>query len=286
MRKQDLNLILPFIDEKNPKLELNFAKVIDGAIVATDTKKVIQFNVKGIFGNKLIHKKLFKGLANILGQSERLHFKDGYLHTDIVKFGVDTGYFVEDEDGKHKLGAKASDFPDTKTITNMHLPYHFTLDNINDLHYELAQKNCFVDDIHLNPVIAYSACKMYDIYYKPQTVNEKNHIETATVKIVATKTDSNGVIFTQFIAVFMGRVFESQANKTESVEDTAQEDFGIDDLYEDAKKIVIDDNKTSISYLQRTLGIGYNRTARIVEALENNSVLSEPNAKGIREILI
>ena len=213
MRKQDLKLITAFIDEKNPKLELNFAKVIDGAIVATDTRKVIQFNVEGIFGNKLIHKKLFKGLENILGQSEKLHFKDGYLHTDIVKFGIDTGYFVEDEDGKHKLGAKALDYPNTKTITDMRLPQHFTLEDINDLHYELAQKNCFIDDVHLNPVIAYSSCNMYDIYYKPQSVNEKEKIETATVKIVAKKADDNGVIFTQFVAVFMGRVFESQAKQ-------------------------------------------------------------------------
>ena len=59
----------------------------------------------------------------------------------------------------------------------------------------------------------------------------------------------------------------------------------IDELYNEAKNIVISDKKTSISYLQRRLQIGYNRSARIIEQLEENGVLSAPNAKGNREIL-
>ncbi|SHO81002.1 Cell division protein FtsK [hydrothermal vent metagenome] len=60
----------------------------------------------------------------------------------------------------------------------------------------------------------------------------------------------------------------------------------LDKLYEDAKKIVLEDKKSSISYLQRKLQIGYNRSARIVEQLESMGVLSPANAKGNREILI
>ena len=60
----------------------------------------------------------------------------------------------------------------------------------------------------------------------------------------------------------------------------------LDELYEEAKEIVLSERKTSISYLQRRLQIGYNRAARIVEQLENTGVLSPPNAKGSREILI
>jgi len=58
-----------------------------------------------------------------------------------------------------------------------------------------------------------------------------------------------------------------------------------DELYLQARGIVLNDKKTSISYLQRRLQIGYNRSARIIEQLENNGVLSAPNAKGNREIL-
>ena len=59
----------------------------------------------------------------------------------------------------------------------------------------------------------------------------------------------------------------------------------IDPLYEDAKNIILSEKKTSISYLQRRLQIGYNRSARVIEQLEENGILSEPNSKGIREIL-
>ncbi|WP_407933768.1 DNA translocase FtsK [Halarcobacter sp.] len=60
----------------------------------------------------------------------------------------------------------------------------------------------------------------------------------------------------------------------------------LDELYEDAKDVVLNDKKTSISYIQRKLRIGYNRAATIVEQLEQTGVLSEANAKGNREILI
>ncbi|HHD75168.1 MAG TPA: DNA translocase FtsK, partial [Nitratifractor sp.] len=60
----------------------------------------------------------------------------------------------------------------------------------------------------------------------------------------------------------------------------------LDPLYNEAKNVVLNDRKSSISYLQRKLQIGYNRSANIVEQLERMGVLSEPNSKGNREILI
>jgi S-DNA-T family DNA segregation ATPase FtsK/SpoIIIE len=59
----------------------------------------------------------------------------------------------------------------------------------------------------------------------------------------------------------------------------------LDELYEQAKLVVTQDKKSSISYLQRRLKIGYNRSATIIEQLEMSGVLSSPNAKGNREIL-
>ncbi|MGM0623229.1 MAG: DNA translocase FtsK 4TM domain-containing protein [Campylobacterota bacterium] len=60
----------------------------------------------------------------------------------------------------------------------------------------------------------------------------------------------------------------------------------LDDLYEDAKSVVLNDRKTSISYLQRKLGIGYNRSANIIEQLEAMGVLSTADNRGNREILL
>jgi len=59
-----------------------------------------------------------------------------------------------------------------------------------------------------------------------------------------------------------------------------------DELFDEAKNIVLTDKKTSISYIQRKLQIGYNRSARIIEQLQQAGILSAPNHKGQREILV
>lgn len=59
----------------------------------------------------------------------------------------------------------------------------------------------------------------------------------------------------------------------------------VDELFEDAKAIVQNERKCSISYIQRRLQIGYNRASRIVEQLEVLGILSSQDGKGQREIL-
>ena len=68
--------------------------------------------------------------------------------------------------------------------------------------------------------------------------------------------------------------------------DTEEGEMELDELYEKAKEIILTDRKTSISYLQRKLQIGYNRSANLIEQLEQTGILSAPNSKGGREILI
>ena len=76
-------------------------------------------------------------------------------------------------------------------------------------------------------------------------------------------------------------VEESEDNLS-SGGDTYEE---LDPMFEEAKNVILNDKKTSISYLQRKLQIGYNKSARLIEQLEGEGVLSSPNSKGIREIL-
>ena len=74
--------------------------------------------------------------------------------------------------------------------------------------------------------------------------------------------------------------------ETEAVKSSSNESYEeLDPLYEEAKNVIFTDRKTSISYLQRKLQIGYNRSARVIEQLEVEGVLSAPNSKGVREIL-
>ncbi len=75
----------------------------------------------------------------------------------------------------------------------------------------------------------------------------------------------------------------SSSSSSNSSNDELEE---LDELYNDAKDVVLNDKKTSISYIQRKLRIGYNRAATIIEQLEKSGVLSKPNTKGNREILV
>ena len=61
---------------------------------------------------------------------------------------------------------------------------------------------------------------------------------------------------------------------------------GEDALYDQAVAIVAKDRKCSTSYIQRKLGIGYNKAARLVEQMEENGLVSPANHVGKREILV
>jgi DNA segregation ATPase FtsK/SpoIIIE, S-DNA-T family len=59
-----------------------------------------------------------------------------------------------------------------------------------------------------------------------------------------------------------------------------------DDPYDQAVAVVLRDRKVSTSYIQRRLGIGYNRAATIIERMEKEGVIGAPNHAGKREILV
>jgi DNA segregation ATPase FtsK/SpoIIIE, S-DNA-T family len=59
-----------------------------------------------------------------------------------------------------------------------------------------------------------------------------------------------------------------------------------DELYDKALAVVARDKKASTSYIQRRLQIGYNRAASLIERMEQDGVVSSPNHKGVREVLL
>ena len=74
-----------------------------------------------------------------------------------------------------------------------------------------------------------------------------------------------------------------------SVEDVDDDKIDIesnsDPLYQEAVQIILESRKTSISFLQRKLRIGYNRAANLIEAMEIKGILSPQQSNGTREIL-
>ena len=74
----------------------------------------------------------------------------------------------------------------------------------------------------------------------------------------------------------------------QSAQDEAEEEdpADLDPLLEEAQEIVTESRRASISFLQRKLKIGYNRSARIMEQLERRGIVGPPDARGERQVLV
>ncbi len=72
-------------------------------------------------------------------------------------------------------------------------------------------------------------------------------------------------------------------NNDENFDSLSDED---EELITKSIDLIRTSNKASTSYLQRNFQIGYNKAARVMEALEQRGVVSPPNHSGKREILI
>ncbi|MDD5639802.1 MAG: DNA translocase FtsK 4TM domain-containing protein [Candidatus Pacebacteria bacterium] len=59
-----------------------------------------------------------------------------------------------------------------------------------------------------------------------------------------------------------------------------------DPLYEEAKRMIIASRKASTSMLQRRLGVGYARAARLIDILEERGVVGPPDGAKPREVLM
>ena len=58
-----------------------------------------------------------------------------------------------------------------------------------------------------------------------------------------------------------------------------------EDLYSQAVEIILRSERPSISFLQRQLGIGYNKSANLIEKMEAQGILSKPDSTGKRVLL-
>ncbi|MES2471195.1 MAG: DNA translocase FtsK [Patescibacteria group bacterium] len=58
-----------------------------------------------------------------------------------------------------------------------------------------------------------------------------------------------------------------------------------DDMYEQARDVVVAAGKASTSYIQRKLGVGYSRAARLMDMLEERGVIGPANGSKPREVL-
>lgn len=64
------------------------------------------------------------------------------------------------------------------------------------------------------------------------------------------------------------------------------EDEGQDDLFYDAKQLVINTQSASVSFLQRKLGIGFSRAGKLIDTLERTGVIGPGRGAKPREVLM
>ncbi len=91
----------------------------------------------------------------------------------------------------------------------------------------------------------------------------------------------------QGVPEYLDAITEEDEEDDEEVSAGGEADFSeSDDPYDQAVAVVLRDKKASTSYIQRRLGIGYNRAASIIERMEKEGLVGPANHAGKREILV
>lgn len=90
---------------------------------------------------------------------------------------------------------------------------------------------------------------------------------------------------------YLSSVFDETAGQdttgyTDAVFSDGDVDGERDPLYDEAVEMVVKAQRVSVSSIQRRFKIGYNRSARIVEAMEMAGVVSTMETNGTREVLV
>jgi S-DNA-T family DNA segregation ATPase FtsK/SpoIIIE len=80
--------------------------------------------------------------------------------------------------------------------------------------------------------------------------------------------------------------YDTQIIKPKAKSDSELDTGSLDSLFYDAAEIVITTGQASASYLQRKMRIGYARAGRLIDQLQAKEVVSPPNSKNQREILM
>lgn len=282
MKKNELKIIENAIAGADIRKELCFASIdFDNMIIlATNTRKLIKYylradEVENCSGKHFVHKSMFKAIIEMCGNNTEYKF----INNDIVIGDKKIRMSNIDKDAGYKYPML------DEALHSIIYDDSYIIDNLDFIDFDLTHKNTHINSDDFKTLQAHADAGQYQIDSVAQTRGVAGR-----ARIIGVKDDAQ-----RFVAILLGVEYKPQApslfdeiyhnDDDNEIEDDDVLSEGLDALYEDAKKIVLADKKTSISYLQRILQIGYNRTARIVEQLEITNVISTPNAKGIREIL-
>ncbi|MDN6745190.1 MAG: cell division protein FtsK, partial [Tetragenococcus halophilus] len=120
-----------------------------------------------------------------------------------------------------------------------------------------------------------------DMLFLPMGENKGIRVQGAFIsdheveEVVKFVTDQQGANYEEKMMVSDEEI--AKDNKKEESED---------ELYDQAKELVVDMQTASVSLLQRRFRIGYNRAARLVDELEVNHVVGASEGSKPRKVLV
>ena len=117
---------------------------------------------------------------------------------------------------------------------------------------------------------------------QPERLQSAYITEDEVKKVVKYLADAYKNEVTEDIALTTGNLAPENSIFSATLDGSDGDD---DDLYEEARQIVIETGKASTSFLQRKLGIGYARAARLIDILEERGVVGPGNGAKPREVL-
>ena len=120
-----------------------------------------------------------------------------------------------------------------------------------------------------------------DMLIKLNGTNETKRVQCPMV------TEEEVQAITEFLRTQGEPVYDENILKPRDDDAAADdEDMEKDSMYDEAVRVVADTRRCSTSWLQRKLGLGYNRAARIVEMMERRGIVGPANGAKDREVLV
>ena len=117
---------------------------------------------------------------------------------------------------------------------------------------------------------------------QPERLQSAYVSESEVKKVVKYLADAYKDEILEEISISSGSISADKSIFESALDD---EDEDEDELYEEARACIIEAGKGSTSYLQRKLGLGYARAARLMDALEKNGVIGPSDGAKPREVL-
>ena len=120
-----------------------------------------------------------------------------------------------------------------------------------------------------------------DMLYLPMGENKPIRVQGAFIS------DGEVERIVEFVTDQMGANYdEKMMNLEEEAPSESNNDYPQDELYEEAKALVVEMQTASVSLLQRRFRIGYNRAARLVDELEANGVVGPSEGSKPRKVYL